>query len=82
MVGELRPRAQPVVGVDADPPVHREVVQQRDALLALVADDPAAAVDLQDAGPQVARLRVGRLVDVEADLLLAVLRERDVAERG
>ena len=48
---------QPVVGVDPDPAVGGEVVEERDALLALVADDPAAAVDLQDAGPPVARLR-------------------------
>ena len=55
-----------------------------DALLALVADDPAAAVDLEDAGALVARLRVGGLDDVEAQLdrlalLGDALAEDDVA---
>ena len=42
--------AQPVVDVEADPPVGRHVVEQRQALLSLVADDPSATVDLHQRG--------------------------------
>ena len=75
---------EPVVGVDADPAVGGQVVDQRQALLALVADDPAAAVDLEDAGPPVARLGVVGLGDVEPEphvlaLVGLGLGEHDVA---
>ena len=78
---------EPVVGVDADPTVGGQVVEQRDALLALVADHPAAAVDLQDARASVARLGAVGLGDVEPQSHgLAVaegpLAERDVADGG
>src|SRR5207247_7973964 len=42
--------AEPVVDVEADPPVGRHVAQQRDALLASRADHPRAAVDVHDRG--------------------------------
>ena len=61
MVGERGARAEPVVGVEADPPVRGQVAEQRDALLALVADDPAAAVDLQDRRPPLAGRRRGQV---------------------
>src|SRR5262249_10261154 len=47
MLRERRPRAQPVVGADADPSAGGEVHHQRDALLVLGAEDPGAAVDLE-----------------------------------
>ena len=66
--GKVAARAQPVVDVEADPAVGGEVVEQRDALLGAGADDPAAAVDLDDRRPQAraAGRRSRGCVDVEA----------------
>ena len=47
MVGERGPGTQPVVGAHAHPAARRQVQHERHGLLVLVADDPAAAVDLQ-----------------------------------
>ena len=60
VVGEGRAGAEPVVDVEAHPAVRRQVAQQRDALLALVADDPGPAVDLQDGRAPLALGRGGR----------------------
>ena len=53
-----------VVDGHADPALGGQVLHQRDALLVLVADGPAAAVDLQQHRGALRR-RVGRHVDVE-----------------
>ncbi len=45
MVGVGCARAQPVIGVGAHPAERREVVAERQPLFALVAEDPAAAVN-------------------------------------
>ena len=66
VVGQGGERAQAVVGVEADPPVGREVVEQRQTLLALVADDPRAAVDLEEGGAPIGGAALGGQVDVEA----------------
>ena len=79
VVGEGRPRAQPVVDVEADPAVAGEVVEQRDALLGATADDPAAAVDLDDRRARLARAGARRQVDVEEQRPVAVARELDPA---
>ena len=50
VVGERRRRAEAVVDVEADPALGGHVGEQRDALLALVADHPPAAVDLHERG--------------------------------
>ena len=77
-VGRARWRAaRPVVGGDADPALRRQVPHQRDALLRLVADDPRAAVHLEQHGR--ARLRVLVTVDVEG---VATARTARTARRG
>ena len=60
VLGKGRPRAQPVVDVEADPAAGGEVVEQRDALLDAAADDPAAAVDLDDRRARPRRRLLGR----------------------
>ena len=49
MIGERGRRAQAIVGGDADPAAPCQVVHERQRLLILLADRPAAAVDLQRA---------------------------------
>ena len=68
--GKVAAGAEPVVDVEPDPALGGQVVEQRDALLALVADHPAAAVDLQERrAPGAARRdRRGRHGDVEAQV--------------
>ena len=56
LLRELRPRCKPVIDREAHPALRGHVVEQRDALLILVTDDPATAVDLHDRRP----LRAGR----------------------
>ena len=73
--------AEPIIRVDTDPAVRGEVEQQRDALLALVTQDPAATMHLEHAGAAVAGTSIGRLHHIELDRLLAVGRERNVALR-
>src|SRR5207253_4702190 len=80
VLGEADLRRQPVVGVDGDPAVRAEVPDRRQALLPLVADDPPAAVDLEDPGPLVPWLRVTRLGDVEPEAHLLALAGRRLGE--
>ena len=75
VLGQGRARAQPIVDVEADPPVRGHVVEEGDALLGARSEDPPAPVHLDHGGPAVAvRHPVARPVDVQADspLLLAV----------
>ena len=57
VLGPGGPRAQPVVDRDAHPALGGEVQHERQALLALVADDPGAAVDLEQHRRRAARRR-------------------------
>ena len=59
VVGEGRLRREPVVDREADPAAAREMRHQRLALLALVADHPGAAVDLEQRGPTANRAPPG-----------------------
>ena len=79
--------AQPVVGVEADPAVGGQVLLERDPLLALVPDDPAAAVDLHDRRASGSTRRAGgaRHRDVEAnrrDTSGAALEEPQLVQRA
>ena len=78
VVGERRARTEPVVRRDAHPPMGRELVHQRQCLLALVPDDPGAAVDLQQHGGAGHRGR--RTVDVEQVAATRAVRVADVAD--
>jgi hypothetical protein len=77
-VGERRARAQPVVGADADPAARGELEHERDALLVLAAEDPGAAVDLEDR--RAVRRPVLPAVHVETDRPAALARVLDVAD--
>ena len=70
--GERVARGEPVVDRHADPALGGEVLHQRDALLVLVADRPAAAVDLEQHRGRPVAGAGGRPVDVE-QAALAVL---------
>ena len=67
VLGPRRLRAQAVVDRDAHPTLGGEVQHEREALLALVADDPGAAVDLEQhrREPRLPCGGVARPVDVE-----------------
>ena len=77
MVGERGTRAETVVGADADPAARREVAHERNALLVLAAQNPGAAVDLEER--RTARHLGSRTVDVERERLLVDAVVDDVA---
>ena len=63
VVGKGGARAQAIVRADAHPAARRQVAHERDALLVLAAEDPGAAVDLEQR--RAAGGRGTRAVDVE-----------------
>ena len=80
VVGPGRLGAEPVVDGDADPAAGHQLEHHRLALLALVADHPRPAVDV-DHHRRLPGRREPRPVDVEAVALLAVAPVVEVARR-
>jgi len=78
MVRVGRARAQPVVGVRADPTERREVIAERQALFALVAEHPGAAVNEDQGRPPVAV--AGAAIDVHRKDFSFAPGERHVAQ--
>jgi hypothetical protein len=78
MVGERRVRAQTVVRADADPAAGGELIHQWERLLAFVADDPTAAVDLEQ--DRAVRRPGAMAIDVEPEIDASLPVELDVAD--
>src|SRR4029453_15044242 len=75
-IGKRGTRAQPVVGADADPTLRGEMQHERQALLVLAPEHPAAAVYLEQRGTAGGVVAV--TVDVEAEAMAGPLAVRDV----